>query len=479
MGARITVADTRPHPPERDALRDLVPEAVFVHSSFDQTLHQFGPFSRILKSPGIAPADAQAVLCPEVPELTSYGGEVELFVEALAELSRSESYLPKVLAITGTNGKTTVTSLTGKMVERAGKTVAVAGNIGPTLLTTLMEKADAQAMPEVWVLELSSFQLQGVENFQPTAAALLNVSEDHLDWHGSMTTYVNAKKRIFGSLGRRILNRDDPVSIACRPQSTSNSKSSLKDVAAVQTFGKDLPTEPGDYGIETTNGMSWLVRAMDSDGQKRKRSEIAEQIHLQRLMPVDALRIKGRHNMMNALAALALGEAAGCPLAPMLFGLREYRGEPHRVEFIGRIQGIDFVDDSKGTNVGATAAALYGLGADQQLVAILGGVGKGQDFTPLAKPIADHARAVVLIGRDGALIADALGPLDIPVRYASSMAQAVKVGLDLGQSGDAVLLSPACASFDMFENYVHRAEVFRESVEQLALESGNTLEGAM
>ena len=478
QGAKVTVADTRGEPPELAKLQEMVPDASFVCSAMDSNLHAHGPFDRILKSPGLSPAEVSGALLCDVPALAVPKGELDLFSEALDALGLERNYRPKILAITGTNGKTTVTALTGKIIERAGKTVAVAGNIGPTLLEVLMLRLDADNLPQVWVLELSSFQLEGVEHFNPDAATVLNVSEDHLDWHGDMPHYVAAKQRIFGTTGHRVLNRDDAISMAMKPPERSAAKQAEKPTMTWQTFGQSPPVNPGDYGLENVSGMVWLVRALDSDGQKRKRKEALEEVHIQRLLPADALRIRGRHNALNALAALALGEAAGCSLAPMLFGLRDYRGEPHRVELVGRFQDIEFFDDSKGTNVGATVAAISGLGADRKLVVILGGIGKGQNFSDLAQPVADYARAVVLIGRDAELIAASLGNT-VPVSYAESMSDAVSQSIERAHPGDAVLMSPACSSFDMFKNYVHRAEKFRQAVEALAAESGNTLEGAL
>lgn len=380
-----------------------------------------------------------------------------------------QGYTPAVLAITGTNGKTTVTALTGQLVERAGRSVAVAGNIGPTLLDTLAAHIDADTLPEVWVLELSSFQLDGVQGFEPTAATVLNLTQDHLDWHGDMQAYAAAKARIFGAQGLLVLNRDDPGVMAMLPAPV-RVKLQRPQVRAHVTFGAGMPQRPGDYGIERVNGMTWLVRALEADEtQKRKRGAVVEEeIIVQRLMPADALRIRGRHNALNALAALALANAAGCPLGPMLYGLREYRGEPHRVEPIALIDEVEYFDDSKGTNVGATVAALGGLGEERRVVLILGGEGKGQDFAPLADPVARYARAVVLIGRDAPLIEQALAGSGVSLMHAASMEQAVAQAARRANPGDAVLLSPACASFDMFRDYAHRAEVFREAVQALA-----------
>jgi UDP-N-acetylmuramoylalanine--D-glutamate ligase len=248
---------------------------------------------------------------------------------------------------------------------------------------------------------------------------------------------------------------------------------------ACVTFGGDMPQRPGDFGIETVNGMTWLVRALEADEtQKLRKGEVAD-IHIQRLMPADALRIRGRHNAINALSALALASAAGCALGPMLYGLREYRGEPHRVQAIGSVNGIEFFDDSKGTNVGATVAALHGLGAERKLVLILGGEGKGQDFSPLARPVSQFVRAVVLIGRDAHLIRAALAETHVPLHDVPSMADAVNLANTQAHAGDAVLMSPACASFDMFKDYAHRAQVFLQAVEVLAADAGVVLEGGL
>jgi len=233
-----------------------------------------------------------------------------------------------------------------------------------------------------------------------------------------------------------------------------------------------VPESPGDYGIETANGMAWLVRAAEADETIKRRRDEEIPLYVQRLMPVDALHIRGRHNATNALAALGLANAIGCTMAPLLHGLRDYRGEPHRLESVAVVNEVEYFDDSKGTNVGATVAALNGLGPDRRLVLILGGEGKGQDFSPLAEPVARYVRAVVLIGRDAPLIQAALEDTGVDVLPAESMAVAVELAASRAQAGDAVLMSPACASFDMFENYGHRAKVFCDAVQTLALDAG-------
>jgi len=474
-GARVTVADTRAAPPQLAALQQEWPAVTFVAGDFAELMQGGEKFDLILRSPGLSPADIAPVLHAAKEQGVACGNELSLFAEALRELGEPPAdasvemlgYHPRVIAITGTNGKTTVTSLTGQLVQRAGKSVAVAGNIGPTLLDTLSACIDSGELPEVWVLELSSFQLDEVTDFEPSVATVLNISQDHLDWHGSMAAYVRAKSAVYGSSSVMLLNRDDPQVMAVVPALVKG-----KQLRHIQTFGAGVPESPGDYGIETANGMAWLVRAAEADETIKRRRDEEIPLYVQRLMPVDALRIRGRHNATNALAALSLANAIGCTMAPLLHGLRDYRGEPHRLESVAVVNEVEYFDDSKGTNVGATVAALNGLGADRRLVLILGGEGKGQDFSPLAEPVARYVRAVVLIGRDAPLIQAALEDTGVDVLPADSMAVAVELAASRAQAGDAVLMSPACASFDMFENYGHRAQVFCDAVQTLALDAG-------
>ena len=474
--ARIVVADTREAPPKRAALADEVPGAEFHGGPLALSL--LDGVALVLKSPGLSPLDPAIAPLLDAARArgTAVQGELSLFALALKDLQAAQGYAPKVIAITGTNGKTTTTSLTAQLVERAGLRVAMAGNIGPTLMDTLGTALDASRadeptpLPEVWVLELSSFQLDGLTGFDPTAATVLNVTQDHLDWHGAMAAYAEAKARIFGPGTVRVLNADDAQVEAMAPREAA---------AHAVRFGLDAPRRVGDWGLVVDNGMAWLVRAQAADDTpvKVRRGAVAAPVEttLQRLMPADALRIRGRHNAANALAALALATAAGVPLAPMLHGLREYRGEPHRVEYLNTIDGVDAYDDSKGTNVGATVAALTGLGADRapaKLVVLLGGDGKGQDFTPLAAPVERHARAVALIGRDAAAIGRALQDVAVPMQTFATLEDATRWCYTQARSGDAVLLSPACASLDMFRNYAHRAEVFIDTVQALAVDQG-------
>ena len=486
-GAQVTVADSRAEPPQLAALQEEHPAVRFISGALDAALLHDTAASLIVKSPGLAPTAIAALAAAAQAAGVPVTGELGLFSQGLHELQQARGYQPRVLAITGTNGKTTVTALTGQLVSRAGKSVAVAGNIGPTLLDTLASHLEANALPEVWVLELSSFQLADAPggdgmpglagapaSFEPSAATVLNITQDHLDWHGSMAGYTRAKSRVFGQRGLMVLNQDDPLVMALRAPAAKG-----RPQRACVCFSAGMPQRPGDFGIERVNGMSWLVRAMDLDPTiKLRRGQDAEELHIQRLIPAEALRIRGRHNATNALAALSLAAAAGCTLAPVLFGLREYRGEPHRVESIGVIQDVEYFDDSKGTNVGATVAALNGLGVERRLVPILGGDGKGQDFSPLAAPVGQYARAVVLIGRDAPLIRQALQGAGVELLTADTLPQAVALAQQHARTGDAVLLSPACASLDMFDNYVHRARVFVDAVHALAHAMGAELEAA-
>jgi UDP-N-acetylmuramoylalanine--D-glutamate ligase len=471
-GCRLRVADTREVPPNLSALEAHGVDADFVGGPFSPVLLEGVELLAI--SPGLSPLAAD--LLPLITEAREKDipvwGELEFFAQALKTLGES-GYAPKVIAITGTNGKTTTTSLTGLLCERAGKKVAVAGNISPAALDKLTEAIDNTALPDIWVLELSSFQLETAHTFAPDAAVILNITQDHLDWHGGLDAYAAAKGKIFGSQTVRVLNRDDARVMALA--------SAADGAAPAVTFGVTEPTRPGDYGLLRESGIVWLVEALDRDAsdepaptRRRKNESVAPpSIALKRLMPADALRIRGLHNAANALAAFALARAIGLPGAPLLHGLREYQGEPHRVELIASIEGIDYVDDSKGTNVGATVAALDGLA--QRAVLIAGGDGKGQEFEPLAAPVMRWCRAVMLIGRDAPLIRAALADTGIALTDQATLEDATRAAAALAQPGDAVLLSPACASFDMFKDYAHRAAVFRSTVEDIAAERGTMI----
>jgi len=471
QGARVTVADTREAPPQLARLQLELPQTEFRAGAFGADLVEGQDVRAVFRSPGLSPEMVAPVWQAAQAIGLRVGGELDLFTSALRELEAGLGYAPQVLAITGTNGKTTTTALTGLLVAHAGKTVAVAGNIGPGLLDTLAGHLDAGTLPEVWVLELSSFQLDGVQDFEPAAATVLNLTQDHLDWHGSMAAYGAAKARVFGSRALMVLNRDDPAVMAMLPEPV-RAKLQKPQWREYLTFGLGMPERPGDFGIETVNGMAWLVRAAEADETVKRRKDDEVTLHIQRLMPVEAMRLRGRHNATNALAALALAGAVGCKLAAMLHGLREYTGEPHRVTPVAVVRDVEYFDDSKGTNVGATVAALTGLGAERKLVLIAGGDGKGQDFSPLAEPVRKHARAVVLIGRDAPQIRAALEGTGVDLLDADSMSAAVALAARQAQTGDAVLMSPACASFDMFDNYGHRAQVFCDAVQTLANDAG-------
>ncbi len=498
-GAVVRVWDSRENPPQAAALAEHVPEARRLDGELDDTA--FEGVSLVLQSPGLAPQDPRiaAPLAAALARGVPVQRELDLFSAALAELRTQRGYRPKLIAITGTNGKTTTTAMTALLVERSGRRVAMAGNVGPTLLQTLADALDREDestvgpqpegrfehLPEVWVLELSSFQLDRTEGFEPDAAALLNITQDHLDWHGSLDAYTAAKARVFGTSSVRVVNRDDPAVEALVPPlpipTPPPRKGRTVRPAArreVIRFGLGAPQHAGDYGLVVEHGMAWLVRAQAADEAPRGRHAVAEALRLQRLMPADALRVRGRHNAANALAALALAGAIDCPLAPMLHALREYRGEPHRVEHVATIDGIDAFDDSKGTNVGATVAALNGLGADRapaRLAVILGGDGKGQDFTPLVEPLRRHARAIATLGRDAARIEEVLQQAGLLFQRHASLEAATRWCFEQSEPGDAVLLSPACASLDMFRNYPHRAAIFVAAVREWAAEHGEVV----
>ena len=306
---------------------------------------------------------------------------------------------------------------------------------------------------------------------------VLNVTQDHLDWHGSLRAYAAAKARLLAMARIAVVNRDDRLV-----------RDMVQDLAGeqVRSFGADTPALAGDLGLSAQHGLARLAAApevladpADQPAARRRRAVRDEPparrpaVAAQALMPAEALRVPGTHNALNALAALALGRAIGLDWAPMLHAIRSYQGEAHRTEFVRAIAGVDFIDDSKGTNVGATLAALQGLG--RTVVLIAGGLGKGQDFTPLAAAVRAHARAVLLIGQDGPVIAQALADCDVPLHACATLEDAVARSLDLAQPGDAVLLSPACASMDMFRNYAHRSACFVEAVRELAAERGEVV----
>ncbi|MBC8119091.1 MAG: UDP-N-acetylmuramoyl-L-alanine--D-glutamate ligase [Burkholderiaceae bacterium] len=473
-GFAVRVADTRVDPPRLATLQAEVSEATFIGGEFTAAL--LDDVQLVALSPGLSPTRSAAapLVKAALKRKIEMVGEIELFARELARLKTEQGYAPKIIGVTGTNGKTTTTRLAGAMIAAAGKRVEVAGNISPAALDALRARLADADLPEVWVLELSSFQLATTRSLVSDAAAVLNVTEDHLDWHDTMQDYVAAKAKIFearavgaktpGARTAQILNRDDPAVVAMTSRHGN-----------VVTFGRDAPAADNAYGIVVDNGVAWLAWAQALDTSVRRRKGLdpvpAPELLVHRLMPVDALAIRGLHNAMNALAAIALARAIGCPLAPMMHALRRYRGEAHRLQRVATIDGVEYYDDSKGTNVGATVAAVEGLvAAGRKLIVILGGDGKGQDFSPLAAPVSQHTRLAILIGRDAPLIRQALETRVGPKALvdAATLEQAVSIAAKHAQQGDAVLLSPACASFDMFRNYAHRGDTFADAVLELA-----------
>jgi UDP-N-acetylmuramoylalanine--D-glutamate ligase len=406
-GAKVRVADSRPAPPRAQ--------------DFSGDLHT-GPFaSRLLDdvdvvcvSPGLSlelPIIREAV-AQNIPVL----GDIELFAW--------HNKAP-VLAVTGTNGKSTVTALAGHLLKSAGVDAEVAGNIGPPVLQVFEERLRSGKPPKAWVLELSSYQLETTWSLAPTAAAMLNLTEDHFDRYANLDEYGAAKARIFLGVGVQVLNRDDSRSLAM-----------AEPGRPLITFGLDAPRSDTDFGVA---------------GGKLVQGGIA-------LVAIDELALRGSHNVANALAACALVSTLGA--SALAQGLRTFNGLPHRLQLVATRRGVEWYDDSKGTNVGATVAALRGLG--RKAVLILGGEGKGQDFSPLREPVARHASKVLLIGRDAPLIAKA-----VQGETCGSLEAAVQRAAEIAKPGEAVLLSPACASFDMFRDYRHRGEVFAAAVKRL------------
>lgn len=434
QGAVVAVADSRDAPPHAARLHAELPGVPLFTGKFRNDV--FGNADLLAVSPGVAlrePAIADAI-AQGVP----VAGDIELFAWALTTAHAGP--VPQVIAITGANGKTTVTEMVGAMCRNAGLRTVVAGNIGVPVLDALADLKSREEVPDVFVLELSSFQLETTRSLQPAAAVVLNVTEDHMDRYASMDEYAAAKARIFAGTGtRQVLNREDRYSLAMTQPGNQ-----------VETFGLDQPPHSNDWGLLPAAGGAWLAQGEN------------------RLMAVAELPLAGLHNAANALAALALCRALDLPFAPLLDALRLFKGLPHRVEKVTEFAGVSFFDDSKGTNVGATVAALSGM--SQKVVLIAGGDGKGQNFSPLKPAVAAHARAVVLIGRDGARIGEALEGCGVPLHVADTMEAAVSAAFEQAQHGDVVLLSPACASFDMFRNYQHRAQVFIAAVIRLSEE---------
>jgi UDP-N-acetylmuramoylalanine--D-glutamate ligase len=417
-GGKLRIADTRSAPPRRGEFSGELHTGAFTTALLEGV-------DLVCISPGVPLPDpfVQRAVERRIPVC----GDIELFAWHVRASGPC-----RVIAVTGTNGKSTVTSLTGHLLRAAGTDCEVAGNIGPPVLDALMRRA---VPPAAWVLELSSYQLETTWSLEPDVGAMLNLSEDHLDRYASLDEYAAAKARIFIGAGTQVLNRNDP-------RSRSLALGGRRQVS----FGLDAPPAAEDWGLVRIDGAKWLAQGANA------------------VLEASALLIHGWHNAANALAACALARAAGAPYEALVEGLRTFRGLPHRLERIAVRRGVEWYDDSKGTNVGATDAALRGL--DKKAVLILGGEGKGQDFSLLRESVAQFARCVLLIGRDAPLIGEALAGL--PVEKCSTLEDAVRRAAELSHPGDAVLLSPACASFDMFRDYRHRGEAFAAAVDRLA-----------
>lgn len=430
QGAVVRVADSRTQPPNVDALRAAVPQAELLAGPFAAST--FVGVDLIAISPGVPVQEVQTFAPPGLPLVS----EIELFVWG----ARQYTPAAKIIAITGSNGKTTTTTLTAFLLNAAGVPAIACGNISPSALDALMGVQDASpgypTLPAAWVLELSSFQLETTHTLNADVATVLNISEDHLDRHAGMDGYVAAKERVFQGAGICLLNRDEPLSARWRQAGRER-----------LSFGLEAPAEATDFGLRD----GWIVRGTEP------------------LMALTELKIVGLHNAANAMAALALCAAIGVEPATVLPALSRFTGLAHRVEFVARIKGVCYYDDSKGTNVGATLAGVQGLGC--KVAIILGGEGKEQDFSPLKAALAQHARAVALIGRDAGLIAAAIDGCGVATRFCTDLDDAVSWCAAQTSAGDAVLLSPACASYDMFRNYGHRAEVFVNAVRDLEREA--------
>ncbi len=426
-GAILSVADSRENPPSvNDVIRRMPQVEIHTGEFQPEVLLQA---ELIVISPGVPISDlaVQAAIKQGIPVI----GDVELFAQ----------YRPKnakVIGITGSNGKTTVTTLVGEICKEAGLKTIVAGNIGLPVLDAMQME-----VPDIYVLELSSFQLETTYNLVLDAATVLNVSEDHMDRYASVADYAAAKAKILAHAKVTVLNRDDAITLAMRNENTV-------------TFGLNSAPTMNDFGLVECKDEHYLA-----SGQRK-------------LCKTSELRIAGQHNVANALAAAALCGAVGIDKTVIAQVLRNFKGLPHRVEWVASFDNIDFYDDSKGTNVGATCAAILGMTKNdkaQKVVLIAGGDGKGQDFSPLADAVQANVRAVVLFGRDANLIESVLLATNIPMYQAVDLPEAVNIAKNVANAGDAVLLSPACASFDMFKNYVHRAEVFVDAVKNLQLEN--------
>lgn len=418
QGREIAVADSRHNPPGLDELKSGWPDVPVQTGPFDE--QWFAGFNELVVSPGVS------VETPAIRAAVAGGAKIRGDIDLFAEAADAP-----IIAITGSNGKTTVTTLLGEMARAAGRRVEVGGNIGTPALDLLGRQAD------LYVLELSSFQLETTDELSALAATVLNVSDDHMDRYPSKMAYFQAKQRIFRGCQNAIVNLDDALS-------TPMARDNLRFLC----FGFHR-VNPDTFSTRDDDQGTWITFGFDN------------------LLLAEELKLLGRHNISNVMAALALGHAAGLPMETMLTVAREFRGLPHRCEFVRRVNDVDFINDSKGTNVGATVAAIESLvPPDGKIVLIAGGDGKGADFSPLEVPVTLHCRAVVLIGSDASRIAENVGTA-AAIAHAETMADAVVQAADLAQPRDRVLLSPACASFDMFRDYNDRGDQFRQQVEGL------------
>ena len=428
-GATVSVADTRPHPPNAERLAREHPGIPLETGPF--TASTFAGAEVIAISPGVAkdqPAIADAVAAG-----ADLVGDVELFARELPPAQ-------KLLAITGTNGKTTTTALAGELARAAGLAATVAGNIGDAVLDALEPIAAGAPWPDVFVLELSSYQLETTSSLRPTAATVLNVTANHMDRYAGIADYAAAKARIFNNATVQVLNRDDPIVRLMRRKGET-----------LQTFGASVPISEEEWGLVMRPDGEWLARGGEL------------------LVPAAALALVGRHNALNALAALALVSSVARIRQPVLEALRTFRGLPHRMERVGEANGVLFVNDSKATTVAAATVALEGMG--RPVVLIAGGDGKGQSFAPMRDVVGRTCRAVLLVGRDAPDVARGLAGANVPVETVGTLDAAVARALAIAQRGDVVLLSPACASLDQFTNYEARGERFRAQVQARAGEA--------
>jgi UDP-N-acetylmuramoylalanine--D-glutamate ligase len=420
-GDRVSATDSRRAPPGLVELGELAAEVDLRLGGFDQSLLEGA--SQVLMSPGVSLEE------PIAREARARGIEILGDVELFARVAHAP-----VIGITGTNGKSTVTTLVAAMAAAAGRKVLAGGNLGEPALDLL-----EQPKPDLYVLELSSFQLETTASLVLQAAVVLNVTADHLDRYPSIEAYSQAKSRIFANAATVVLNADDPWVMAMRDTRYRS--------PAARTLTFSIERADADFTLIRSGAQIFLARR----GEK--------------LLDVARMKISGMHNAANALAALSLGEAVGLPTRPMLQALESFPGLSHRSSWVADIGGVRYIDDSKGTNVGATIAAVRGMAGP--LVLIAGGEGKGQDFTPLARVFRGKVREAVLIGKDAPAIAAALEGV-CETRSAASMELAVAEAHRVAHAGDTVLLSPACASFDMFRDYGHRGDVFAAAVTALA-----------